>query len=197
MGAEHERVCPVERAGGLDNTWRRWLQDPYKILMPYIREGMTVLDVGCGPGFFTIQMAKLVGKTGRVIAADLQDGMLEKVRRKVTGTEFEGRVTLHRCDVDRIGISGPVDFVLLFYMVHEVPDKAGLFSEIAHMLQPTGQALIVEPPLHVLHSSFEHTLVTARAAGLTALRGPKVFLSKTALLLKGQEAAAAPGKLRG
>jgi ubiquinone/menaquinone biosynthesis C-methylase UbiE len=152
---------------------------------------MTVLDVGCGPGFFTIPMAQLVGKTGRVIAADLQNGMLEKVRKKVTGTEFEGRITLHRCDVERIGVSVPVDFVLLFYMVHEVPDKAGFFNEIAHILQPAGQALVVEPPLHVSHSAFERTLVSARAAGLTVLRGPKVFLSKTALLLKAQQDAAA------
>ena len=45
------RVCPVERAGILDHGIRRWLQDPQKILRPYIEEGMTVLDIGCGPGF--------------------------------------------------------------------------------------------------------------------------------------------------
>lgn len=94
MSAEYKRVCPVERAGGLDNIWRRWLQDPCRILASHVREGMTVLDVGCGPGFFTIPMAQLVGGTGRVIAADLQDGMLEKVRRKVTGTEFMCRTRL-------------------------------------------------------------------------------------------------------
>ncbi len=185
MSVDHERVCPVERAGSLDNIWRKWLQDPYKILTSHVREGMTVLDVGCGPGFFTIPMARLVGETGRVIAADLQDGMLEAVRKKISGTELEGRLTLHRCGVDRIGVPGPVDFVLLFYMVHEVPDKAGLFGEIAQMLRPAGRALIVEPPLHVSRAAFDRTLVSARAAGLTALRGPKVFLSKTALLVKG------------
>jgi len=47
----HNRVCPVERAGVLDHRIRRWLQDPQKILRPYVEEGMTVLDIGCGPGF--------------------------------------------------------------------------------------------------------------------------------------------------
>ena len=89
MSNRRNRVCPVERAGSLDNRIRRWLQNPRKILEPYIKEGMTVLDVGCGPGFFSIEIAQLVGKSGRVIAADLQEGMLQKLRDKIRGTELE------------------------------------------------------------------------------------------------------------
>jgi ubiquinone/menaquinone biosynthesis C-methylase UbiE len=69
-------VCPVERAGSLDSKIRRWLQNPQKILVPYVREEMTVLDIGCGPGLFSVEMARMVGKSGRVIAVDLQEGML-------------------------------------------------------------------------------------------------------------------------
>jgi hypothetical protein len=46
MIVEKTRVCPVERAGSLDNGIRKWLQNPRKILGPYIEEGMTVLDLG-------------------------------------------------------------------------------------------------------------------------------------------------------
>lgn len=88
MGLGKTRVCPVEMAGSLDNRIRRWVQDPQKILAPYIAEGMTVLDLGCGPGFFSIDMAQMVGKSGRVIAADLQEGMLQKLRDKIQGTEL-------------------------------------------------------------------------------------------------------------
>jgi ubiquinone/menaquinone biosynthesis C-methylase UbiE len=77
MSRQKNRVCPVSLAGGLDNKIRRWLQNPRKILAPYIQEGMTVLDIGCGPGFFSIEMAQLVGKSGKVFAADLQEGMLQ------------------------------------------------------------------------------------------------------------------------
>ncbi|MEN8212415.1 MAG: methyltransferase domain-containing protein, partial [Thermodesulfobacteriota bacterium] len=80
------RVCPVEKAGSLDNKFRRWFQDPEKILRPYVNKGMTVLDLGCGPGFFSVDMAQMVGKSGRVIASDLQDGMLEKLQSKIQGT---------------------------------------------------------------------------------------------------------------
>ena len=59
---------------------------------------MTVLDVGCGPGFFTVAMAQMVGKAGRVIAGDLQEGTLQKLRDKVEGTELSRRIALHRCE---------------------------------------------------------------------------------------------------
>ena len=178
------RVCPVERAGGLDNRIRRWLQNPGKILGPYIEEGMTVLDIGCGPGFFSIDMAQMVGGSGRVIACDLQEGMLEKLRDKIKGTELEGRITVHKCEEDKIGVSEEIDFVLLFYMVHEIPNKEALFDEIAAMLKPNGEVLIVEPPLHVSKSDFEEILTKARKAGFTVAGGPKVLFSKTAVLKK-------------
>jgi ubiquinone/menaquinone biosynthesis C-methylase UbiE len=78
MGDGKNRVCPTAIAGYLDNRFRRWFQNPRKILGPYIKEGMTVLDLGCGPGFFSIDIAQMVGKSGRVIASDLQVGMLHK-----------------------------------------------------------------------------------------------------------------------
>ena len=185
MSNRNHHVCPVERAGGLDSRIRRWIQNPQKILGAYIEEGMTVLDIGCGPGFFSIDMAKMVGESGRVIAADLQEGMLEKLRDKIKGTELEGRITLHKCQEDKTGVSENVDFVLLFYVVHEVPNKKKFFNEMVTILKPNGQVLIVEPPFRVSKTAFEETIRKAREAGLTEVERPKVFLSKTAVLKKG------------
>ena len=181
----NNRLCPLERAGSLDNRIRRWLQNPRKILEPYIEEGMTVLDVGCGPGFFSIDMAQMVGISGRVIACDLQEGMLEKIRDKIKGTELEERITLHKCEKNKIGLSEEIDFVLLFYVVHEIANQEALFNEIAAILKPNGQVLIVEPPLHVSKSAFEKTITMARNAGFTPAERPKVLFSKTAVLKKG------------
>ncbi len=144
MCNRNNRVCPVERAGSLDNRIRRWFQNPQKILKPHIEEGMTVLDLGCGPGFFSIDMAQIVGRSGRVIASDLQEGMLKKLSDKINGTELEDRITLHKSDENKIGVSENVDFVLAFYMVHEVPDQEEFFIEIETILKPNGQVLIVE-----------------------------------------------------
>ena len=76
---KEKHICPVEYAGVLDNNIRRLIQNPRKILKPYIKEGITILDFGCGPGFFSIQTAKMLSGTGKVIAADIQEGMLNKI----------------------------------------------------------------------------------------------------------------------
>lgn len=179
------RVCPLARAASLDNRIRRWFQNPQKILRPYIEEGMTVLDIGCGPGFFSIDMAVMVGKSGRVIACDLQEGMLEKVREKIKGTELEERITLHKCAESEIGVTDPVDFILLFYVVHEVPNKKELFNEIGTILKPNGQVLIAEPPFHVSKSAFEEMLKKARELGFIDTEGPNMLFHKTVILKKG------------
>lgn len=182
MSDNKNRVCPVKLAGGLDNRFRRWIQNPTKILKPYIEEGMTALDLGCGPGFFSIELAKLVGQTGKVIAADLQDGMLQKLRNKILGTELEPCITLHLCQQDKIGLNEPVDFILMFYMVHEIPDTVRLFSELKTILNPDGKVLIVEPSFHVSKKEFEDMLRIAQDAGFIPAEQSKMLLSKVVVL---------------
>lgn len=185
MGNGKNRVCPVAMAGSLDNRLRRWVQNPRKILDPYIQEGMTVLDLGCGPGYFTIDIAQMVGKSGRVIAADLQQGMLQKLKNKIQGTEFEQRIALHQCAEGRIGLSEHVDFILAFYMLHEIPDQEALFNEMGAILKPKGQIFVVEPPFHVSKTGFEETIRKAQGAGFIPVQRPKIFLSKTVILKRG------------
>ena len=185
MSDRSTRICPVERAGSLDNRVRRWLQNPRRIVGPYIEEGMVVLDLGCGPGFFSIEMAEMVGESGRVIASDLQEGMLEKLREKIRGTEFEGRIIVHKCGETRIGVSEDVDFVLAFYVVHEVPNQEAFLNEIGSILKPNGRIFIVEPPFRVSKSAFEETIGKAEKAGFTLVERPRAFLSKAAVLKKG------------
>lgn len=182
MSARKNRVCPVERAGSLDNRFRRWLQNPGKILGPYIKEGMTVLDLGCGPGYFSIDLAHMVGRSGRVIASDLQEGMLGKLREKIQGTDLEQRIVLHKCEPNKIGWSEQVDFVLAFYVVHEIPDQTKLFRELTSILPQAGQILVVEPPFHVSKPDFWETVRKAQDAGFKLLEGPKVLFSKTVIL---------------
>ncbi|HAQ21238.1 MAG TPA: SAM-dependent methyltransferase [Prolixibacteraceae bacterium] len=179
---EKHKVCPVEIAGGLDNSIRRFLQNPEKILKPYIRKGMTVLDMGCGPGFFTIEIAKMLDGSGKVIAADLQDGMLDIVRRKIKGTDLEPRIELHKCQSETIGVNEKVNFILAFYMVHEVPDQDKLFQEFKSILNPNGKILIVEPNFHVSKKSFKTMLERVESKGFEIIERPKSFLNRTVVL---------------
>jgi 23S rRNA U2552 (ribose-2'-O)-methylase RlmE/FtsJ len=125
-------VCPAEYAGSLDNSIRRLVHKPHRILEGHVSRGMTVLDLGCGPGYFTIELARLVGKEGKVIAADLQQGMLDKVAGKIRATDLETRIVLHKCQDRRIGISQKVDFVLAFWMVQVRISRGCLRSQVSH-----------------------------------------------------------------
>ena len=87
------RVCPVEEAGMLEHPLRRLYESPKRILRPFVGEGMDVLDYGCGPGFFTLEMARRVGPAGRVTAVDLQQGMLDKAREKLERAGLAERPT--------------------------------------------------------------------------------------------------------
>jgi len=179
---KNSHVCPVEIAGGLDNSFRKLLQNPYKIMEPYIIEGMTVLDLGCGPGFFSLEIAKLLKDSGKVIAADLQEGMLEKVRNKIKGTNLEQRVELHKCEKTQIGITEKVDFVLAFYMIHEVPSQDKLLEELKSILKPNGKIYIIEPKFHVSKKSFEVLIDKIKSMGFEIMESPRVFFSRTVLL---------------
>lgn len=175
-------VCPAHFAGSLDNWLRKLLHDPAKILGPYIRKKMTVLDLGCGPGYFTAELARLVGEEGRVIAADLQQEMLDKAIRKVIGTDLERRVKMHKCQDDKIRLPETVDFVLAFWMVHEVPDQPGLFNELKSILNTGGRIWIIEPRIHVRELSFNKMIAIAESTGFEIIERPKVRLSRTVIL---------------
>jgi len=185
VATEKNRVCPVELADSLDSRLRRWLQNPRKILAPLVREGMTVLDVGCGPGFFSIELARLVGSNGRVIAADLQQGMLDKLTGKIKGTDLSTRISMVKSDPGNLNVSGPVDFILTFYMVHEVPDQAAFFRQLFPLLREGGKVLIVEPKMfHVSRAQFSNTIRQAEAAGFLSTEGPRLPMSWSTLLKK-------------
>lgn len=185
MTEPQDPVCPVTLAGTLDSRIRGWLQSPRRLLEPHVREGMTALDFGCGPGFFTLELARLVGSSGRVIAVDLQPGMLERVCVKIQGTALEPRITLHRSQPDRIGLSTPVDFALAFYVLHEFRDPAAFLAELRQLLTARGQLLIVEPPFHVSRAAFEATLQVAQRAGFSLMARPRIRFNKAALLAPG------------
>ncbi|MFI5181519.1 MAG: class I SAM-dependent methyltransferase [Thermoanaerobaculia bacterium] len=188
MTERKDRVCPVALAGSLDSRFRRLFQNPRRLVGPYLRQGMTVLDVGCGPGFFVVEIADLVGPSGRVIAADLQPEMLDRLRAKIRGTALERRITLHPCQPGRLGAPGPVDFVLAFWVLHELPDQGAFFREAREILAQEGRMLLVEPPLHVSRCEFEATIRLAESEGFAVEERPRILFNKTALLRPGAHA---------
>jgi SAM-dependent methyltransferase len=82
-------------------------------------------------------------------------------------------------------LSDGVDFVLAFYVVHEIPNQEDFFNEIKSILKPNGQVLIVEPPFHTSKRAFEETIRKARDADFITVKRPKMFLNKAVILQKG------------
>lgn len=140
----------------------------------------------CGPGmgYFTIPLAKLVGSTGKVIAADLQQQMLDGIQHRAIKAGMQERIKLHLTKPDSIGINDSIDFCLAFWMVHEVPDRNHFFNEISSKLKPGGLMLIAEPTMHVSQKDLSKTLEIAKGAGLSVVGRPRIFLSYSALLKK-------------
>jgi len=184
--ARDEHVCPWWMAWTFDNPLRKLFQDPERILGSLVREGMTVADIGCGMGYFSVAMATRVGPGGRVISVDLQEKMLQYLRKRAVRAGVQDRITTTLAEPDDIKITEQVDLVLVFWMVHEVKDIPRFFGQVAKSLKPSGKVLYVEPRMHVTQKRFEEILGYANDAGFAVNDGPKIGMSRSAVLEKAQ-----------
>jgi ubiquinone/menaquinone biosynthesis C-methylase UbiE len=161
-------TCPWWLGYVLASPVRRLLESPAARLAPYIREGMLVLEPGPGMGFFTLELARLVGPRGRVVAVDLQEKMLASLRRRAERAGVADRIDTRCCSPGDLGIgdlAGLVDFVVLFYMLHEVSDQDRFLQTIHGALKPGGEVLIVELRGHVSAGAFQASLTRAKTIG--------------------------------
>lgn len=188
-------VCPWWLGYFLVSPLRRLWQPPGKILVPFVCEGMTVLEPGCGMGFFTLDLARIVGSKGRVVAVDLQERMLAGLKRRAARAGLLDRIDVRLAQADRLGVAdltGQVDVALALHVVHEVPDAAGFFTEIATTLKPDGKLLFVEPRGHVSAEAFDASLAMAEQAGFRIVDRPSVRRDPAALLALKDHAPVQP-----
>ena len=174
-------VCPWWGGYFIDNWFRRLLHRPEKILAPYVQDGMTVIDIGCGMGFFSIPMARMVGDEGLVIAVDIQEKMLNVVKKRADRAGVGNRIRTHRCEPDAIGIDERADFVLAFWSAHEVPNARKLLEEVRRCLVEGGRFLVAEPRGHVSATKFKEMVATAKDFGLSLEDEPRITASRGAL----------------
>jgi ubiquinone/menaquinone biosynthesis C-methylase UbiE len=178
-------VCPWWLCYSFDNPLRRLFHDPEPLLAPYVKPGMTAVDIGCGMGYFTIRLARITGPGGKVIAVDLQQRMLNALIRRAAKAGVADRIIPHRCQKESLGVEGPADFALAFWMAHEVTDKPRFFREIFALLKLGGRLLLVEPKYHVTLGGFNRALAACQEVGFRLLDEPAVALSRAVLMGKG------------
>jgi ubiquinone/menaquinone biosynthesis C-methylase UbiE len=175
-------VCPWWLCFTFDNPLRKLLHNPEAILGLYIHPGNNVIDVGAGMGYFSIPMTRLVGPAGHVTAIDIQTEMLSALARKAQRRGVSERITTHLASPSSLDHHSKADFILAFWMIHEVSDQRKFLTEIHNLLKPDGRFLLVEPIVHVPKRSFLQTLETAEEIGFFIKEIPKIRISHSALL---------------
>ncbi|HEX2349564.1 MAG TPA: class I SAM-dependent methyltransferase [Ktedonobacterales bacterium] len=148
---------------------------PEKLLRDLgLSEGMTIADIGCGPGFFTIPAAKIVGEHGHALAADIQGEMLSTVRSRALEHGLSNVRIVKTNDREIPIASGSCDYVLLAFTLHEIDHRASFLHRAARTLKPGGRMIVIEwdkapgpigPPLEDRITP-EELAADAQAAGL-------------------------------
>jgi len=179
-----DHICPPWIGRVLLSPLRSLFENPKKILGPFVREGMVVLEPGCAMGYFTLPLARMVGSDGKVIAVDIQPEMLASLERRARKARLTDRIDIREAGPEGLGIEDvaqSADFCTLIHVAHEVPDQNRLFSEISCTLKPGGKLLVIEPGWHVTEEEFEHSLSAASAAGLRRIDSLDVQGARKAL----------------
>jgi SAM-dependent methyltransferase len=182
----HGTVCPWWLGYLLISPLRRLRQDPRAILSPFVHKGMIVLEPGPGMGFFTLELARLAGPRGRVIAIDTQPRMLRTLTNRARRAGVQDRIEMRRPSGEGMGVedlAGTVDFVLAFAVVHELPSIPGFFADAHAALKPGGRLLLSEPSGHVSKAAFADTLAVAVATGFRVEAEPSIRSSRSAVLV--------------
>jgi 2-polyprenyl-3-methyl-5-hydroxy-6-metoxy-1,4-benzoquinol methylase len=166
---------------------RRFLQNPRRVVGGYVKSGMTVLDVGCGKGYFCLGMAKMVGPNGRVFCVDVREDAIQSLKTRADNIKLSKRIDARMCSQDNLGINdliGQVDFALAFYVVHHAQNASQFMAQLNTALKAGGKFLIVEPRHHASVRECEATEARAREAGFTFVDNPKLAWDWAAMFVK-------------
>ena len=129
----------------LDDEWRRNALPPLRTLQALgVRESDTLLDIGCGIGYFTFPAADFIGPTRKVFALDVSEGMLDEMDRRVHVLGATNVVALLSDGYDWKLPDGSVTFVLCAAVLHEVEARGRFLDEAKRVLKPGGRIGIVE-----------------------------------------------------
>jgi predicted methyltransferase len=193
LGAQHARLFPPELLGQLEGPDRDAFQRPDQVMDAlHIAEGSVVADLGAGGGWFTVRIARRVGPNGRVYAEDIQNEMVESIRRRVQREELRNVTTVLGTPVDPQIPEGALDAALIVDAYHEMEQPIALLKNVAKALKPGGVIGIVNftkdgggpgPPMEERVDP-DKVIADARAAGLV-LRSHETFLRYQYLLTFG------------
>lgn len=148
---------------------------------------MTVLEPGCGMGYFTLPIARMTGPAGKVIAVDLQPKMIDGLVRRARRAALLERIEAVACADGDLGLAarpGAVDLAVVIHVLHEVRDRPQFLGQLHDALRPGGRMLVLEPKGHVSREALDAELALALRAGFRPAGVPLHRRSHGALLEK-------------
>lgn len=185
-------VCPWWIGALLCCPVRKLVEPPGRLLGPHVRPGMTVLEPGCGMGFFSLPLARMVGPAGKVVCVDVQPRMIEGLRRRARRADLSDRIEASVCTEAELGVerhAGRVDLAVAVHMLHEVARPEEFLSQLFAALRPGGSLLVLEPRGHVSREALAASLALAERAGFVASPAPAARRELSALLRKPERAS--------
>jgi ubiquinone/menaquinone biosynthesis C-methylase UbiE len=138
----HERRFDPKKKDMLvgSKRWNRW-NPPRLLALAGVKPGATVVDLGCGPGFWTIPIAEIVGPTGQVIALDVSSDLLAELGKHHPPPQ----VRLVLGELPTIDLPDKsVDLVWAAFVFHEVEPPSTFAAEMRRVLRPGGTIIILD-----------------------------------------------------
>jgi SAM-dependent methyltransferase len=175
LGREIAATMTFHGAPWLTRPERRKEERPDLVMKNLgIRPGMTVCDLGCGNGYYTLRMARAVGSEGRVLAVDIQPEMLTLLRQEIDKRKLTNIEPILGDVHDPHLPTAKIDLVLLVDVYHEFSNPDVMLAAIGKSLSPKGRIALLEfreedpkVPIKPLHKmSKEQILKEFSANGL-------------------------------
>jgi len=164
----------------LDNPFTKTNRAAFIVETLALSPGMTVLDAGCGPGRLTVPLAQKVGQTGRVVALDIQPGMLVRAKTK---TESAGQTNVEFVAAglgDGKLPANHFDYVVLVTVLGEIPNRAAALTELFSTLKPGGVLAVVEV---IFDPHFQSRSTVTHLAAMVGLRERAFFGHRLAYVI--------------
>lgn len=177
-------VCPYWMAFTFDNPIRKMFHNPEKMFEKYLKPNMNIMDFGCGMGYFSVALAKLTDDSSCIYSVDIQESMLRKVMKRAQYDQLDQKIKTYKCTDQHLDLDQKMDFILAFWMLHEVPDTKSCLMKLYDILDDQGLLFIAEPGFHVKKRDYGNMIQTAIDLGYKVHSYPKVRLSYAIVLSK-------------
>jgi len=127
-------------SAGIHRLWKR-----FTIEVSGVRSGNRVLDIAGGTGDLTAKFSRLVGPTGKVVLADINDAMLKVGRDKLIDSGIAGNVDYIQCDAEKLPFpDNYFDCISIAFGLRNVTDKDAALRSMLRVLKPGGRLLVLE-----------------------------------------------------